>query len=560
MSPRVRPGVDFLLEDPSPIAGKKIALITNPSGVTSNLVPTWRALADRGEFRLLRLFGPEHGIDARAQDMEEVAGATHGPTGLPVRSLYGKTFESLKLTEEDLADVDAVVFDVQDVGSRYYTFVWTMAMAMETCARLSRRFIVLDRPNPIGGAVEGAPQQPEWLSFVGWHPTAVRHGMTAGEIARLVAAEKGWDLDLVVVPARGWARSMAFSETGLPWVPPSPNMPDPATALVYPGGCLIEATNLSEGRGTTRPFEYVGAPWLDPERFAAALDRERFPGVQFLPVVFRPTFQKHAGEPCGGVFLRVEDAGAFRPYQAGLEMIAAARRLAPDRFAWRTDPYEFETRPAIDLLTGSEAFRRLLETGGELDSFLAHQERGACAFRERRTRFLIYPDERPALFGVVGSHDAGKTTLIEKLVPALRSRGLSVGAVKHTPHDVADDTPGKDSARLSAAGANPAGFLRPSCTTLRSGGPEPSAGELRREFFGCDIVLVEGFQEMPMPRIEVRRRGIGPKPVPPVLARVAETAPAPSDPLPVYRPDDLGALVALILEATTLDRVFGGPK
>jgi molybdopterin-guanine dinucleotide biosynthesis protein MobB len=556
MAPRVFPGIDLLLEDPSPIAGKRIALITNPSGVSSNLVPTWRALAGRGEFTLTRLFGPEHGIDARAQDMEEVGGARHDGTGLPVRSLYGATFESLKLRQEDVAGVDAVVFDIQDVGSRYYTFVWTMALAMETCAHEAKRFVVLDRPNPIGGAVEGAPQAAKWLSFVGGHSIAVRHGMTAGEIARLVAGERGWDLDLVVVPARGWARSMRFADTGLPWIPPSPNMPTAETALVYPGGCLVEATNLSEGRGTTRPFEYIGAPWLDGERLAAALARRPLPGARFLPAVFRPTFQKHAGKTCGGIFLRVEDAGAFRPYAAGLEMIRAARELARDHFAWRTEPYEFETRPAIDLLTGSPAFRRLLEEGdGDFDAFLEEQERGASAFRERRKPFLIYPDERPAFFGIVGSHNAGKTTLIERLVPALASRGLSVGAVKHTPHDVEDDTPGKDSERLMAAGANPAAFLRPSRTTLRTSGSEASPEELRRAFGACDIVLVEGFQAMSMPRIEVRRRGIDPRPVPPVLARVTDGSPMPGDRLPAHRPDDLDAIVSLILKATTLDRV-----
>jgi uncharacterized protein YbbC (DUF1343 family) len=238
-------------------------------------------------------------VDGGAIYMEAVGNAIHPPTGLPAVSLYGATWDSLRPRFEDLAGLDALVFDVADVGARYYTYNWTMMLAMEACAQAGLRLVVCDRPNPIGGAVEGAPQEEEYLSFVGMYPVPVRHGMTTGEMARFLAQEKGLDVDLVVSPVSGWARDMEFSRTGLPWVSPSPNIPTPATALVYPGMCLLEGTNLSEARGTTRPFEMFGAPWLSAGAFADALNGLDLPGVSFVPVHFRPMFDKHAGETCG---------------------------------------------------------------------------------------------------------------------------------------------------------------------------------------------------------------------------------------------------------------------
>src|SRR5262249_51463102 len=226
-----------LREKPWPVAGKRVGLITNASGVTSRGVPTWKALRAAPNVRLVRLFGPEHGLEGGAVYMEAVQGSIHGPSGLPVVSLYGETAESLKLKREHVADLEAIVFDVADVGSRYYTYIWTMLLAMEACAASRLRFVVCDRPNPIGGEVEGAPASSGYLTFVGLHPIPVRHGMTAGELARLFAAERRLDLDLVVCPANGWTRDTPFAATGLPWVAPSPNMPSPATALVYPGMC-----------------------------------------------------------------------------------------------------------------------------------------------------------------------------------------------------------------------------------------------------------------------------------------------------------------------------------
>ncbi|MFY9552302.1 MAG: molybdopterin-guanine dinucleotide biosynthesis protein MobB, partial [Thermoanaerobaculia bacterium] len=441
---KVRFGIDALLENPWPVAGRRIGLITNQSGVTSSGEPTWNPLRAAQNVRLVRLFGPEHGLDGGAVYMESVGASIHAASGLPVVSLYGDSAESLKPRREDFADLEAIVFDVADAGSRYYTYVWTMLLAMEACAGARLRFVVCDRPNPIGGAIEGAPQSSGYLSFVGLHPIPVRHGMTAGELARLFAAERRLDLDLVVCPTSGWAREMSYEATGLAWVPPSPNMATPATALVYPGMCLLEGTNLSEGRGTARPFELFGAPWLDGAALAESLNTLVLPGVRFVPLKFRPMFDKHAGATCGGAFLQVTDPAAFRPFQTGLRVIEAARRLSPLEFRWRTAPYEFEARPAIDLLTGSPRFREMVDAGGNLRAEIARHYDAAQPFVARREPYLLYPDRKPAAVAFVGGHDTGKTSVIVELVPRLLARGLRVGTLKHSTRDAADDVPGKD--------------------------------------------------------------------------------------------------------------------
>jgi molybdopterin-guanine dinucleotide biosynthesis protein MobB len=505
---RPAPGIDGLLADPSAIAGLRVGLITNPSGVTSRGVPTWKALFDAPGANLLRLFGPEHGVDGGAIYMEAVGRATHRPTGLPAISLYGSTIESLKPRREDLEGLDAMVFDVADVGSRYYTYVWTMMLAMEACAESGLRFVVCDRPNPIEGAIEGAPQEPEFLSFVGLHPIAVRHGMTAGEIALLLRAEKKIDVDLRIVPVEGWSRGTPFDETHLPWVSPSPNIPTPLTALVYPGMCLLEGTNLSEARGTTRPFEMFGAPWLSAVEFTEELNRLRLPGLSFVPVHFRPMFDKHAGETCGGSLFRVEDRSAFRSFETGLRIVETARRMAPREFRWRTEPYEFDPRPAIDLLTGSSAFRERIDRGEDIAREVARHDEGGREFLRRREPYLLYPDSRPTVVALVGGHNAGKTTVLVDLVPRLQARGLKVGSLKHTTKDADDDVAGKDSHRHASAGCSPAAFVTPARTTIRRFGPEEALDSLiAREFASCDIVLVEGYKALPIPRIEVVRAG-----------------------------------------------------
>jgi len=493
-------GIDALETDPAAVEGSRVALLSHPAGVNSAGEPSWRVLGRIPGCRIVRLFGPEHGIDGSAQDMASVGDGVHPATGLPVRSLYGTSFASLAPALADFDGVDALVCDLQDVGARYYTFVWTVCLAIDAAARAGKRVVVCDRPNPIGGDVEGEPQAPGFTSFVGWRPVPVRHGRTVAELALQYRDESRPEADLTIVPMRGWGRRRAWPAE-VPWVSPSPNMPSLATARVYPGACLFEATKLSEGRGTTRPFEQVGAPWLDAERLAGALEEKKLPGVRFRAVHFRPTFQKFAGETCHGVFQNVVDPDSYRPYETGLRVLEAAARQAPGAFGWRPDPYEFDPRPAIDLLTGSPEFRERLEGGEDLEPFYARQ-RGPAPFAPGSR---LYPDEWPVTVGISGNHDSGKTTVVERLVPLLRARGLCVGTVKHTPHDVVDDLPGKDSARHAEAGGDPAAFVRPSATTVRRRESIELRAILERDFDDCDLVLVEGYKSLPISRIDVGR-------------------------------------------------------
>ncbi len=546
-------GLDALLADPAPVAGKRFGLITNPSGVTSAGVPAWKALFEMREGKLVRLFGPEHGVDGGAIYMEAVGNAVHPPTGLPAVSLYGATRESLKPRREDLADCDALVFDVADVGARYYTYIWTMMLAMEACAETGKRLVVCDRPNPIGGEVEGAPQEEDYLSFVGMHPVSVRHGMTAGEMARLLVAEKKLAVDLAICPVSGWARDMDFAATGLPWVSPSPNIPSTATALVYPGMCLLEGTNLSEGRGTTRPFEFFGAPWLSPARFADALNAVGLAGVSFVPIHFRPMFDKHAGEMCGGAMLRVTDRKTFRSFETGMRIIETARRLDPKSFRWRTEPYEFDPRPAIDLLTGSPRCRETVDRGADLSSEIARHDAGARVFLSRRGPHLLYPDRRPSAVALVGGHDSGKTTLLVELVPWLTAMHLKVGVIKHSSKDAEDDIAGKDSHRHATSGAANAAFVTPARTTARRFGPEePLEDLLAREFSDCDLVLIEGYKSLPVPKIEITRGRAARPPIEGALARVSDQ-PAEDD-LPTHAFADVQGIVRTVLHLAGLDR------
>lgn len=386
---RVRSGLEQLLARPGGLRGLRLGLIANPTAVTVDLVHAALALRASKTLRLKALFGPEHGIWADAQDLEEVEDGRDPHTGLPIFSLYGRTRVP---TAEMLEGLDALVFDVQDVGSRYYTFIYTMLHALEACARHGRTLVVLDRPNPLGGVdLEGNILDPEYQSFVGLHPLPVRHGMTVGELALLFREERGLDADVRVVPMKGWRREMTFEDTGLPWVLPSPNMPTVDTAFVYPGGCLVEGTNLSEGRGTTRPFEIVGAPWLDPWRLARDLTRERITGVRFRPLYFRPTFQKHAGRLCGGVQVHVTNRRRFPAYLAYLLLIHHARRQNPAQFAWRDPPYEYEyiQRP-IDIICGTDRIRRAIEAGVSPRRLVPSWKADLSRFRRRRAPYLLY--------------------------------------------------------------------------------------------------------------------------------------------------------------------------
>jgi uncharacterized protein YbbC (DUF1343 family) len=373
------------------VRGRRVGLLAHPASVDARFSHALDLVIAAGaDVRIL--FGPEHGFGGEAQDMEPVGGLLRGPHGLPLVSLYGATEETLAPRPEHLAGLDALVVDLADVGSRYYTFVWTAVLCLRACHRAGVQVIALDRPNPLGGAaVEGAPQAPGFLSFVGLLPIANRHGLTIAEVLRNAARLDGTEAALTIVEMRGWRREMLAADTGLPWVMPSPNMPTPDTALVYPGGCLVEATWASEGRGTTRPFELVGAPEIDSGEMLCSLEAARLPGVRFRQVAFRPTFQKHAGRTCKGVQLHVTDARAFLPYRTGVALLCALRSAAGGAFEWRVAPYEFVREiPAIDLLAGNDAVRRGVESGASVDEIAATWAEGERAFGEERRGNLLY--------------------------------------------------------------------------------------------------------------------------------------------------------------------------
>ncbi|MDP9149843.1 MAG: DUF1343 domain-containing protein [Myxococcota bacterium] len=366
---QVRTGLDRLATHPklgAELRKARVGLLAHPASVDRRLVHVRRVLDALGVDVAL-VFGPEHGYGGEAQDMIGVADARDA-FGTPIRSLYGARYEDLYPRPEDLAAIDTLVVDLQDVGARFYTFVWTAVLAMRACAAAGVRVLVLDRPNPLGGAmshVEGRRQRPPYCSFVGLEPIPVRHGLTLGEIVAWRADVEGFAPDLVrVVGVGGLLREQNATAWDRPFVATSPNMPSYDAALVYPGGCLIEGTNLSEGRGTTRPFEIVGAPWIDGVRLADRLHALALPGFRARPLTFQPTFHKHALRPCGGVQIHVTDAETFRPFATYLALVALARAEDPERFAFRTEPYEFrDDVSAFDLLTGSAEARERIERG-----------------------------------------------------------------------------------------------------------------------------------------------------------------------------------------------------
>jgi uncharacterized protein YbbC (DUF1343 family) len=374
------------------LRGLRVGLVTHPAAVNVKLRSSLDVLRGAANVCLAALFGPEHGLFGHEQDLIGVRSADSSFANVRCHSLYGDSVDSLRPTDEQLQGLDALVIDLQDVGSRYYTFQATMLLCMEAAARRNMLTVVLDRPNPLGGAiVEGPMMQPGYESFVGIHPVPIRHGMTIGELARLYHAERGLAGELLVIPCDGWRRSMTFDETGLPWVMPSPNMPTLDTAFVYPGQCLLEGTNLSEGRGTTRPFELCGAPWIDSLKLIEHLRAFPCPGVVFRPVWFRPTFQKFTGQMCGGVQLHVTDRGAFQPVRTSLFLLAALREVSGSHFDWRRETYEFVSdRLAIDLLFGSPRERLALEAGTPVADIARAWEQEESAFHRRRQDYLLY--------------------------------------------------------------------------------------------------------------------------------------------------------------------------
>ena len=372
--------------------GARVGLLAHAASIDATARHAVERIRETEGLRLERILAPEHGLYGHEQDMEPVDGTTDPATGLPVASLYGRDKDSLRPSPDLFAGLDALIFDCQDVGSRYYTYLTTLCYVMRAAGSAGVPVVVLDRPNPIGGErVEGPLLHEAFESFVGLPGLPVRHGMTAGELAGLFRDEQEAACDLRVVEMQGWSRSMAFEQCGLPWVPPSPNMPSTATARVYPGGCLIEGTNLSEGRGTTTPFELVGAPWLDGHALAEAMRSEGLAGAAFRAASFRPSFQKHAGLPCGGLQVIVREPGRFEPFEVYLVLLREVLRAAPGDFAWRTEAYEFERdRLAIDLLLGIAGLRPMLEAAAPLAEMRASWSDALAEFRERRRRWLLY--------------------------------------------------------------------------------------------------------------------------------------------------------------------------
>jgi len=386
----VETGCDIILQEScGSLAGKRVGLLANPASVTRSLRSTIEVLLSSGT-RVERIFGPQHGIHGDTQaNMIEWEGFTDSVSGIPVHSLYG----ARRAPEPgELDGLECVVIDLPDIGARPYTYLWTSLLMMRACAAASIEVVVLDRPNPIGGeAVEGALLDERFHSFVGFFPFPMRHGLTIGEALAMMNPHGPDACSLRVVRMKGWKRGMRFDGTAQPWVLPSPNMPTPDTALVYPGAVLLEGTNVSEGRGTTKPFEIIGAPWIEPRAFVAELASFGLAGVVFRPLFFTPAWDKYANEPCGGIQIHVTDRREFRPVRCGAAIVAAAARLHPDRFRWNAPPYEYEyTIPPIDIISGSAALRETIDAGKDLsrlfDDWRADEER----FRADRARFLLY--------------------------------------------------------------------------------------------------------------------------------------------------------------------------
>jgi uncharacterized protein YbbC (DUF1343 family) len=375
---------------PKDLKGARAGLVVHPASIDRMLRHAVDVCTRSKKFAATALFGPQHGILGQTQDnMIEWEGFRDPATGLPVYSLYGKT---RKPAPGMLDNVDVLIIDLQDVGSRYYTFIWTLDLCMEACREAGKTVMVLDRPNPIDGIqTEGPLLDPDYRSFVGLRPLPVRHGMTIGEIGLFLCMHFHHGLDYRVVPLRGWKRNMWFEETSLPWVLPSPNMPTVDTALVYPGMCLLEGTNISEGRGTTRPFEIFGAPFIHPDTLVRALNEFKLPGVVFRPLSFLPTFQKHANTLCGGAQIHVTDRSRFRPFKTGVAILKAIHNTWPRDFAWKQPPYEYEeVKLPIDILAGTDRLRKEIEAWKDLQAMEKWWKEEAKAFEKVRKQYLIY--------------------------------------------------------------------------------------------------------------------------------------------------------------------------
>ena len=372
------------------LVGARVGLVVNPASINSRFEHAADLFYDHPQINLAALFGPQHGIRGETQDnMIEWQSYSDSRTGLVAYSLYGET---RKPTNEMLADLDVIVFDVQDVGTRVYTFIYTLALVMEAARELGKRVVVLDRPNPVNGAqIEGNIHEREFRSFVGMFPIPMRHGMTVAELARMFNSEFGIGCELEVVAMEGWHRPMWFEDTRLPWVMPSPNIPTVETAAVYPGSVIFEGTNVSEGRGTTRPFELIGAPHIVPYDLIESLKEDRLPGVVFRPAHFQPTFHKFAGKMCGGLQLHVTDRDSFKPVITAVAIITRIRQLYANEFEWKQPPYEYVyDRLPFDVIAGSSRLREQIELGATAAEIEASWRDGIGEFTAMRAGYLLY--------------------------------------------------------------------------------------------------------------------------------------------------------------------------
>ncbi len=382
---RVLLGNDVLLrEHLSEIQGKRLGLVANTASVTGDLVPLHFVLHKHPRLALTALFSPEHGFGAAVQDALPVPDAKDPATNLPVYSLYGKAKAP---TPKRLKGIDLLLFDLQDAGLRFYTYLSTLYYCLQACARARIPVLVLDRPNPLNGArVQGPVLDPRFSSFVGIAPVPLRYGMTLGELALYLNAVQAFRAKLKVIPMKGWAREMWFDQTGLAWVPPSPNLPTFDSALVYPATCLIEGTNLSEGRGTPRPFEQIGAPWVDPAGLTYDLNALGLGGVRFSPATFTPASDKHKGRICFGVEVDLTDRKRFDPIATGVGLLKVLLKTYPDKFSWRKEGRRY----FIDLLMGTDLVRKGLEAGASVSGLRAPEAAATRKFLERRKKFLLY--------------------------------------------------------------------------------------------------------------------------------------------------------------------------
>lgn len=392
MKRRVQTGLDiFDRKWPAKFKDARAGLLVHPASVNKKLEHAVDLFLTSRKVELKALFGPQHGIRGETQDnMIEWTGFKDKKTGLPAYSLYSHT---RKPEPSMLKDIDVMVMDMQDVGSRYYTFIWTMELCMQACHESGKSVVILDRPNPLGGKhSEGPVLDTAYASFVGQRPIPVCHGMTAGEIGSYLMSEYYQSLDYHVIPMQGWTRKMWFDETALPWVMPSPNMPTLDTAIVYPGMCLLEGTNLSEGRGTTRPFEIFGAPFIDPDGLMKKLQSYKLPGVLFRPMYFEPTFQKHAGKICGGAQIHITNREKYKPFKTGVAILKSAYDLYHRKFKWMHPPYEYEkTKMPVDILAGTDRLRKDLENGRSLEHMEKWWDEECLQFRKKvRKKFLMY--------------------------------------------------------------------------------------------------------------------------------------------------------------------------